>query len=219
MLRDNIFPDIQKFIGTLNLVNDSHPTGGLTAKEYHCMAIAIHLNLTKKVDYDFCDNKPRSFNPAERWPNYLAFLVVKDHPKIMEGDGVYNNRRDRAGVIMDSPGNNPTKDHDDLKLTPISSLSNGSGSSVASKGLHAFVSQKRAKTEMKKRLEDQLLMKKVTNFCDDMCQSQVKITAFIDLVAKQENDRSSKEKVKKLKHILFLYKKNIVRLDEHLMKR
>ena len=84
MLRDNIFPDIQKFIGTLNLVNDSHPTGGLTAKEYHCMAIAIHLNLTKKVDYDFCDNKPRSFNPAERWPNYLAFLVVKDQPKFME---------------------------------------------------------------------------------------------------------------------------------------
>ena len=50
MLRDTIFPDIQKYIGTLNLVNNSHPTGGLSLKEYHCMAIAIHLNLTKKVD-------------------------------------------------------------------------------------------------------------------------------------------------------------------------
>ena len=93
MLRDSIFPDVQKFIGTLNLVIDSQVTGGVSIKDIHCMAIAIHLNLAKKVDYDFCDGKPRSFNPSERWVNYLSFLVLKDHPKFFaEGDGVFNNK-------------------------------------------------------------------------------------------------------------------------------
>ena len=93
MLRDNISQDVQKFIGTLHMVIDSHPTGGVSLKDTDFMAIAIHLYLAKKVDYDFCEGKYRAFNPAERWVNYLYFLELKEHPKFFsDGDGVFNNK-------------------------------------------------------------------------------------------------------------------------------
>ena len=209
MLRDNISQDVQKFIGTLHMVIDSHPTGGVSLKDTDFMAIAIHLYLAKKVDYDFCEGKYRAFNPAERWVNYLSFLELKEHPKFYsEGDGVFNNKngsvqKQTETSMVSDDGKIVLEDDSKEETIMTSSISNGSH---ATAGMHAYVSQKRAKAEMKNRSEEKVLLKKVTELCDNMNCSQHKISVLIDLVAKQECERNNRNKEKQMKNILMLYK-------------
>ena len=142
MLRDNISQDVQKFIGTLHMVIDSHPTGGVSLKDTDFMAIAIHLYLAKKVDYDFCEGKYRAFNPAERWVNYLSFLELKEHLKFFsDGDGVFNNKdgspTHSTNMDTDADGKIICEVESKEETVLTSSLSN---SSAATAGIHAYVS-------------------------------------------------------------------------------
>jgi hypothetical protein len=50
----------------------------IKASALSCMAVAIHLGKTKKMDYKFCD-----FDTT-KWPNYLAYYVLKDIAKFSD---------------------------------------------------------------------------------------------------------------------------------------
>jgi hypothetical protein len=53
-LRDNIFPDVNKFNESLRLIQSSHPTG-VNDDNIISMAIALHLGKTKWMDYNLRD--------------------------------------------------------------------------------------------------------------------------------------------------------------------
>jgi muconolactone delta-isomerase len=73
-LRDNIFPDINKFHEALRLVQASHPTG-VNEDNILSMAIAVHLGKTKRMDYQF------KFHEHTKWPNYFAWKILRVSPK------------------------------------------------------------------------------------------------------------------------------------------
>ena len=192
MLRDSIFPDVQKFIGTLQMINDSNPTGGVSIKDVHCMAIAVHINYAKRMDYGFCENKPQAFNPTECWVNYLAFLVLKDPPKFFpETDGVYSNKF--GSLTNDSPLLDMGELSDEAKLKMVES-SNYCSSITTNTNHTGYLSQKKAKLEMRKRSEEKMIMQKVTDVCEVMTHSQIKIEKLIEVISNQENNRSHKDK-------------------------
>ena len=73
-LRDNVFGEVQKFNKSLRLVEISHPSG-VTEEQKVSMAIAIHLKLTKKMDYEFKDFE------KSKWRLYGAWDVLRHLPK------------------------------------------------------------------------------------------------------------------------------------------
>jgi hypothetical protein len=73
-LRDNSFPDVNKFNEALRLIQASHPTG-VNEDNILSMAIALHLGETKRMDYNF-----RSFDHS-KWPNYTAWKILRSAPK------------------------------------------------------------------------------------------------------------------------------------------
>ena len=80
-LRDNVFPDIQKFMKTLMMVRNMNPTGITDEEDIYCLAIAIYKKKTPGLDYAFIRKGEESFDPKTTWENYLPFLEVKDMPK------------------------------------------------------------------------------------------------------------------------------------------
>ena len=66
-LRDNIFPDIQKFHKAIRVVSISYPTG-VTDKEKVDMAVAVHFKETNKMEYKY-----RSYDP-NKWKFYQSYL-------------------------------------------------------------------------------------------------------------------------------------------------
>ena len=69
-LRDNVFPEVQKFQKALRVVLVSNPTG-VTEQEKEYPAVAIHCKETKKMDYRY-----RTYNPNE-WKLYQAYFYLK----------------------------------------------------------------------------------------------------------------------------------------------
>jgi hypothetical protein len=73
-LRDNVFPDINKFNEALRFVQSSHPTG-VNDDNIISMAIALHLGKTKRMD-----NNMRDYEHTQ-WPNYGAWKILSSAPK------------------------------------------------------------------------------------------------------------------------------------------
>ena len=74
-LRDNVFPENQKFNKALRTVYCSNHTG-VTEDEKVRMAIAIHLKETKKMDYQY-----KSY-PETNWKLYTSWVHLKKIPII-----------------------------------------------------------------------------------------------------------------------------------------
>ena len=72
-LRDNIFPNVQKFNKSLRIIEISNPTG--TTEQDMNMAVAIHLGETQKMDYAYKDYDHL------KWKFYGAFQVLRKLPK------------------------------------------------------------------------------------------------------------------------------------------
>jgi hypothetical protein len=75
-LRDSVFRDVQKFNEALRIVYLSVPSG-VTEEQKINMAVAIHMNKTKHMNYDYKDYD------SKKWRNYFAWLNLKDLPKFM----------------------------------------------------------------------------------------------------------------------------------------
>jgi hypothetical protein len=74
-LRDQVFPDINKFNDSLRLIQRSQPTGCNDDNKIS-MAIALHtINQVKRLDYSYKDYD------HNKWPNYLAWKVLRQAPK------------------------------------------------------------------------------------------------------------------------------------------
>jgi hypothetical protein len=73
-LRDQVFPDINKFNESLRLVQASHPTG-CNDDNILSMAIAVHLGEARRMDYQF-----RNFEHTS-WPNFGAWKILRVSPK------------------------------------------------------------------------------------------------------------------------------------------
>ena len=78
--RDTIAPELQKFNSALRIVKLSRPTG-VGQDEIISMAIAIHQQETKKMDYAF-----KNYS-HDKWRFYKAWLVAKDEPKFAYNAG------------------------------------------------------------------------------------------------------------------------------------
>ena len=57
------------------------------------------------------------------------------------------------------------------------------------------------------RSEEKVIMQKVTDVCEIMTHSQLKISKLIEVISKQEIGRSHKDKERKMRSILAIYKK------------
>jgi hypothetical protein len=73
-LRDQVFPEINKFNESLRLIHASNPTG-CNEDNILSMAIALHLGEAKRMDYNF-----RSFEHT-KWANYSAWKILSVAPK------------------------------------------------------------------------------------------------------------------------------------------
>jgi len=73
-LRDYVFPQVQKFNKTLRAVEDSEPTD-VSPEQKENMAVAIFLNKTKQMDYNFKD-----FD-AMQWRLFPSSKILSKLPK------------------------------------------------------------------------------------------------------------------------------------------
>ncbi|KAL7567007.1 hypothetical protein ACA910_019932 [Epithemia clementina (nom. ined.)] len=74
-LKDVVFPDLNKFNHCLQIVELSHPTG-ISLQQKINIAVALHTKKAKQFSYLFKD-----LVPEDTWPNYLAWLEVRDLKK------------------------------------------------------------------------------------------------------------------------------------------
>ena len=100
----------------------------------------------------------------------MAFLVLKEHPKFfVEIDGVFNNKNgsynNKISIVELNNANS-----DDSKLT----INDSSSSSGTSTGIVGYVGKRKAKSEMRKRTEEKMMMQKVSDVCEVMSGSQKK---------------------------------------------
>jgi hypothetical protein len=80
-LKTDVMKDVNLFSISLNKVYASKPTGHPSETDIHCMAIALHTGMTYTVNSKYMTTGELAFNPRLEWNNYLAFLVLKNHPK------------------------------------------------------------------------------------------------------------------------------------------
>ena len=87
-LRDNFFPDIQKFQKALRIVYSSNSTG-VSEKEKLYMAVAIHFKETKMMEYTFKSYDPKNWKFYEGWAHlkdiskftYSLHMLAPDTPR------------------------------------------------------------------------------------------------------------------------------------------
>ena len=105
--RDTIAPELQKFNSALRIVKLSRPTG-VGQDEIISMAIAIHQQETKKMDYAF-----KNYS-HDKWRFYKAWLVAKDEPKF-----AYNAGETATGTTATATNN--SNETSDSNSTPTDS--------------------------------------------------------------------------------------------------
>jgi hypothetical protein len=74
-LRNTVFKDLDKFIKALRIVY-SKETSGATEQQKINMAVAIHTQKTKFMNYEY-----KNYDSTKEWRFYLAWLELKDDPK------------------------------------------------------------------------------------------------------------------------------------------
>jgi DNA relaxase NicK len=80
-LKSDIMKEVNLFSHSLNKVDASKPTCHRSETDIHCMAIALHLGMTYTV------------NPMYPGNNYLAFLVLQNHPMFFTCPNASVNRK------------------------------------------------------------------------------------------------------------------------------
>jgi hypothetical protein len=100
-LRDQVFPDVNKFNEALRLVQASHPTG-VNDDNIMSMAIALHLGETKRMDYQF-----KSYDHT-KWANFAAWKILSIAPKFRPPSPtstIMNDPSDATTVDPTAPAN------------------------------------------------------------------------------------------------------------------
>ena len=82
-LRDNCFNEIQKFNKSIRMIEVSNPSGVSEIQKIN-MAVAIHLQLTKKMDYQYKD-----FDKT-KWRLFGAWVALRDLPKFKYDPNQYS---------------------------------------------------------------------------------------------------------------------------------
>lgn len=108
-LRDNVFPDVQKFNKARRLVELSCPSG-VTEQQKVNMAVAIHLKESTMMDYKYKD-----FDPY-LWRFYSAWLQLRKLPKFAFGSDnasvvpreICENNREMIEIDDESPTDSST---------------------------------------------------------------------------------------------------------------
>ena len=83
--RNNISPDVMKFIGFLQMVKGLGLTG-VTTKEHLCIAVAVFLlkrkgEMLPKSNFAFHLIKVQD---SDRWENFKTRNILKSTPKFLE---------------------------------------------------------------------------------------------------------------------------------------
>jgi hypothetical protein len=93
-LRDNIFPDVNKFNQALCLIQASCPTG-INEDNILSMAIALHLGMSKRMYYSF-----KSFEHS-KWMDYTALKNIEICTQVLSPYGISPHEQ-RSGGCNDS---------------------------------------------------------------------------------------------------------------------
>lgn len=146
-LRDNVFPEIQKFSKAMRLVEASGPSG-VTDDQKVNMSVAIFLKKTDRMDYTFKD-----FD-ASSWRLYGAWKVLKNLPKFIMNPGAIPScdQTSAGGLPTSSAGG----DSDSPPISEVSFGTRGGG-----KGRDASKKQEHLKVEREKRKREQFEERKV----------------------------------------------------------
>lgn len=121
-LRDNVFPNIQKFMKTLMMVRNMNPTGITDEVDIHCLAIAIFKKKTSGLDYAFIQKGEECFDPKHTWDNYLAYLEVREMPKFSEtpefsAEPMNGNKQGNPLLVSNNNNRNNSSGTEDIEET------------------------------------------------------------------------------------------------------
>ena len=192
-LRDNVFPDIQKFNKALRIVYSSQPTG-VTEEEKVFMAIAIHCKETKQMEYQYKNYQPSSWKNHAGWVHlskipkfaYSSHTLVPEEPSATMTGEV--DSTSEASVVSTSVST-PTS-----MCTSMSSRGSGRGQKAA-----IAANLKTAKEERKRKRDDDKDMK-FAAFVDDMSElkSIIKKKSMSTILTRASNTTTDPEIKKKL---------------------
>ena len=179
-LRDNVFPEVQKFQKALRIVLVSNPTG-VTEKEKENMAVAIHCKETKKMEYKY-----KSYTPSE-WNLYPGYLHLKKLPQFNVS----------CSPIVPVDGNEVISDLSSENSTKRREESRGGG-----KGKKAAIAEKlKDIKETRKRLRDDDKEKKLDIMMTEMAEikKNMKKKSAAGIITKALKETDDEEIKKKLK--------------------
>jgi hypothetical protein len=158
-LRDNIFPDVNKFNESLRLIQSSHPTG-VNDDNIVSMAIALHLGKTKRMDYNLRDYE------HTQWPNYSAWKILSSAPKFRPPTMASSSMAAPDSIATaDASTIDPTATRNAGELPFIVSLSDGKSveTPLTSRTLEPSLSEESVSTESLLRRTDEILQERVIN--------------------------------------------------------
>jgi hypothetical protein len=155
-LRDNIFPDVNKFNEALRLVQSSHPTG-VNDDNIISMAIALHLGKTKRMDYNMRDCE------HTQWPNYGAWKILSSAPKFRPPT-IASSMAATDSIAADASTVDPTATRNS-ELPFSVSLSDGKAveTPLTCRTLEPSLSTESVSTESLLRRTDDILQERVVN--------------------------------------------------------
>jgi hypothetical protein len=212
-LKTEILPDVQKFSSAINIVKACLDTGNPSETDIHCMAIAHHLKIANGADTRFMVCGTFSFDPKLKWPNYMAFLELKKHPKFFSCPSLEIKKKHPP--IIDLPNKNTIPKHINDTFILESSISDSSSNNTNK--VDAFVSsetiaidehsrsvgQKKAKQMLKNKNDNQLrltMLDKASNALESLATSHA-------AMAKAVEDEHIHKKIKLLNSNYKIYKK------------
>jgi hypothetical protein len=158
-LRDNIFPDVNKFNESLRLIQSSHPTG-VNDDNIISMAIALHLGKTKRMDYNLKDYE------HTQWPNYSAWKILSSAPKFRPPTmGCSSMAAPNSIATADASTIDPTATRNAGELPFTVSLSDGKSveTPLTSRTLEPSLLEESVSTESLLRRTDEILQERVIN--------------------------------------------------------
>jgi hypothetical protein len=207
-LRDNIFPDVNKFNEALRLIQASRPTG-VNEDNILSMAIALHLGETKRMDCNF-----NSFDHS-KWPNYTAWKILRTAPKFRPPTSTAAASLSMNNDLADATTVDPTNQ---VPLIVSTSNSNMIETPITSRTLD----QQSLSTETLLRQTDELLQQRQIN---DLKRLYPAVAHHLPSIDPSRGGRGAAMGNKKAK---MEYKKNIVdteknqrmdRIENHIAKQ
>ena len=189
-LRDNVFPEIQKFNKALRIVYMSNPTG-VTEDEKVFMAVAIHVKKTKHMEYQY-----KNFDPSN-WKLYEGWCHLKKIPKFAYRSDSLVAETPLAtanGVADEHDSTVPTSDTSPYKPSIMSSRGVGRGQKAA------IVEKMKKEKEERKRKRNEERDKKFDSFVDEMRELKriIKKKALSTILTRAHNTTNDPEVKKKL---------------------